>query len=71
MFREDGTTLFSQDPGSFTNGPLFIDAYGPIFRSAQGTFMTVHTSGVKGPPVNIYQLPGTLPCMDCHGAPAG
>jgi len=31
--------------------------------------MTVHTTGVNGPPVNIYQLPGTLPCMDCYGTP--
>ncbi|MCC6400121.1 MAG: hypothetical protein IT227_05095 [Flavobacteriales bacterium] len=70
VFREDGTTLFSQNPGSLTNGPLFLDSYGPIFMTAQGTFMTVHTYGVNLGPVNIYQLPGTLPCMDCHGAPA-
>jgi hypothetical protein len=69
VIREDGSVLFSQNPGSLTNGPLFVDSYGPIFSTPDGTFMMVHTSGVSGPPVNIYQLPGTLPCMDCYGSP--
>lgn len=69
VLREDASVLFSQNPGSLTNGPIFTDVYGPIFATDEGTFMTVHTSGVQGPPVNIYQLPGTLPCMDCFGAP--
>lgn len=69
VVREDGGIVFSQNPGSLTNGPLFVDADGPIFTTDEGTFMTVHTSSVNGPPVNIYQLPGTLPCMDCYGSP--
>lgn len=69
MIREDGDFLFSQVPGNFTNGPLFVDAFGPVFSTPDGTFMTVHTVGVNGAPVNIYRLPGTLPCMDCYGSP--
>jgi hypothetical protein len=69
IVREDASILFSQNPGNLTNGPLFNASYGPIFTTDEGTFMTVHTSSVQGPPVNIYQLPGTLPCMDCFGSP--
>ena len=63
--------MFSQNPGNLVNGPIFINAYGPIFSTDQGTFMTVHTSAVDLPPVNIFQLPGTLPCIDCYGSPQG
>lgn len=69
VYREDGTELFSQNPGSLTNGVTFVNSYGPVFATEEGTFMTVHTSNVSGPPVNIYQLPGSLPCIDCHGTP--
>lgn len=69
VVREDASVLFSQNPGNFTNGPFFVSAYGPIFSTPEGTFMTVHTYGVNGGPVNIFQLPGTLPCMDCYGTP--
>lgn len=71
VIREDGNVLFYQNPGSLTNGPLFNQAYGPIFATPDGTFMTVHTGGADGPPVNIYHLPGSLPCMDCVGSPQG
>lgn len=71
VIREDGNVLFYQNPGNLTNGTLFNQAYGPIFATPDGTFMTVHTSSVTGPPVNVYQLPGSLPCMDCVGSPQG
>ncbi len=70
IYREDGTELFSQVPGSMVSGiggPT--DSFGPIYTTDDGTFMVVHTTGVWGPPVNIYELPGSLPCRDCYNTP--
>ncbi|MBL7981902.1 MAG: hypothetical protein JNL52_08855 [Flavobacteriales bacterium] len=70
VYREDGTELFQQIPGSMVSGIGGLrSSFEPIFTTDEGTFMVVHGSSVGGPPVNIYQLPGTLPCVDCHGTP--
>lgn len=71
VFREDGSVVFQRNPGNLTNGPIFTEAYGPIFSTPEGTFMTVHTTGPVGGPVEVYRLPGQLPCLDCYGAPQG
>lgn len=70
VFRDDGTQLFVQDPGSITGGSNGLMATNePIFTTDEGTFMVVHTMMVNGGPANVYQLPGTLPCFDCYGTP--
>lgn len=70
VFREDGTTLFMQNPGLLSgNIGTFMSSGAPIFTTPDGTFMMVHTNFVNGPPVNVYELPGSLPCMDCFGSP--
>lgn len=68
IYREDGTELFQQDPGSFiSGGGIGVNASTPIFTSGGQTYMLVYTNAVLGPPTNIYELPGSLPCIDCRG----
>jgi len=71
VIREDGSVLFQRTPGNLVNGPIFTAAYGPIFSTPDGTYMTIHTGGAVGGPVEVYRLPGQLPCFDCYGAPQG
>ncbi|HRH37679.1 MAG TPA: T9SS type A sorting domain-containing protein [Flavobacteriales bacterium] len=68
VFREDGTELFSQNPGSFVASLGLTNSF-PIFTANGQTYMVVFTTGVYGPPTHIYALPGSLPCMDCRGTP--
>lgn len=70
IYREDGNELFSQVPGNMVIGVGgATNGFEPIYTTDDGTFMAVHTAGVWGPPVNIYQLPGSLPCWDCFNTP--
>jgi hypothetical protein len=67
--RENGTVLFQQDPGtlsaSLPNGlPNGID---PIFMLDGMAYMLVREHPGPGAPVEVYRLPGTLPCFDCYG----
>ncbi len=69
VYRENGTEVFSQMPGaiegSFTGGTM---GFAPIFQDGDQAYMIVRQSPFDGP-ITYYALPGTLPCMDCHGAP--
>lgn len=69
VFREDGTEVFSQDPGHLTWGPhIDVNETGPIYTEAGQTYMLIHQP-LGWPPATIYALPGTLPCLDCYGSP--
>ncbi len=68
VFREDGTELFSQNPGSLTVSIGANSSY-PIFTVDGQSYMLLFTSSVLGPPARLYALPGRLPCMDCYGSP--
>ena len=70
VYREDGTQLFEQDPGSMVSqlgGALA--SFDPIYTYNGQTYMVVYEHQVMGPPTHIYALPGNLPCMDCYGSP--
>jgi hypothetical protein len=70
VFREDGTELFQQNPGALVSGITgHQTGFSPIFMEGGQAYMVVFTTGMFGPPTRVYALPGTLPCMDCHGSP--
>lgn len=69
IVREDGTVLLSQDPGHLTpDAGIGVNETGPIFSQGGQTYMLIHQPLGNGP-VNVYALPGTLPCKDCYGSP--
>lgn len=59
IYREDGTQLFNQAPGAL-----------PDVFEEDGTAYLSFSTNLNGP-IKVYQLPGHLPCVDCHGTPAG
>lgn len=70
VFREDGTELFSQNPGSMVASiGGYLLSSNPIFSADGQSYMVLYTNSVFGQPTRIYALPGTLPCMDCYGSP--
>ncbi|MBZ0205736.1 MAG: T9SS type A sorting domain-containing protein [Flavobacteriales bacterium] len=64
VFREDGTEIFNQTPG------LGMFGDGGVYENNGVAYMLLYESQVDGP-YKVYQLPGHLPCIDCHGTPAG
>ncbi len=69
VYRENGTEVFSQMPGSLVGGLSGgTMGFAPIFQDGDQAYMIIRQSTFVGP-ITYYALPGTLPCMDCHGAP--
>jgi hypothetical protein len=68
VFREDGTEVFSLNPGSMSAMISMNSSY-PIFTVDGQSYMLLYTNGPDGPPARLFTLPGTLPCMDCYGSP--
>lgn len=72
VFREDGTTLFEQNPGSLVSqGQMGVNTSQPIYAVEGQVYMMTYETSVFGPPTRTYALPGTLPCLDCYGSPGG
>lgn len=77
IYREDGTLVFVQNPGSFVSGggggAIGINAFSPIYAVDGQAYMLLFTNNVFGPPTRIFALPGMLPCTDCMGnlSPSG
>ena len=74
VLREEGTMLF-WGPGKFvlpsTLGPFDILTASPwIFNTPQGAIMSLKDAEGAA---TIYQLPGSLPCLQCDGtlSPSG
>ena len=69
VIRDDGTILFDEPGLSFsgTNGYSELNAKPPLFTGEDGVTYMLLTSYPTNPPTEsrLYQLPGTLPCMDC------
>lgn len=70
VYREDGTQLFEQNPGSMVGSiGISLTGFEPIYTYEGQTYMVLYDHFVFSPPTRIYVLPGTLPCMDCQGSP--
>lgn len=68
VIRDDGTILFDElGLGLSTQGALSeLNAKPPLFTGEDGTtYLLLYGSTGS----HLYQLPGTLPCMDCSSEP--
>jgi hypothetical protein len=70
--RENGEVLFQQSPGAAVAGVGngTTNFWDPVFVSEGIAYLLLHESGGFGVPARLYELPGTLPCMDCYGSPS-
>ena len=64
VIREDGSVLFTQDPGRFPNLSGMTDpTWQYIFSDGVNTYLQLDVSFQAGS--NLYLLPGHLPCNVC------
>lgn len=69
VFRDDGTIVFDDLGQSFSGvgGYDEVNAKPPLFTGENGLTYMLTTTYPTNPPTEskLYQLPGSLPCMDC------
>ena len=64
VIREDGTVLFTQDPGRFPNlSGAFDPTWQYVFNDGTDTYMHLDVTFNTGS--RLYLLPGHLPCTVC------
>ena len=64
VIREDGTVLFTQDPGRFPNLSGAVDpSWQYVFSDGSNTYMHLDATFNSG--AFLYLLPGHLPCTVC------
>ena len=69
VIRDDGTILFDEPGLSFSGSTGYseLNAGPPLFTGEDEVTYMLLTSYPTNPPTEsrLYELPGTLPCMDC------